>query len=807
MKTSGSLTPMLFATTGILLTAVTMAQTPAEPKGQAQLEEVVVTAQRREESVQKAAVAISVLDAEAIKSAAVTRPDQLTLLSPALQSTLATGNGASFYVRGVGSPVLSQVSDPAVAFNYDGVYISRPTSTSGLFYDLQRIEVLKGQQGTLYGRNATGGAINVLPAHPSLQGTSGYVNLSTGNYDTVNFEGALNLPVTATSALRLSGQYLENSGYNEDGSDSQRGYGGRLQYLWEPADTLSLRLGSDYYHGGGSGAGGKYTASISNADFFAFLAGATPQLHFTPTGFANDVGANDPRATALLQTLYNPLAGRNLDALQTRPRLDDDFWGVNAELNWSSSLGTLTVIPAYRHAKLDEVSVSPGFIGIIDETDKQKSLEARFASSDEGMLRWLVGAYWFDESIDADSAYNQRVLLAPMPTQIDTTSTAGFARLTFAPIESLRFVGGVRYSKEKKKIDAVGQVMVDVCTVGTPPSCPAAPLVPSSAHSEADVVSQLGLVAIPNPAPGRLYILPSSPGTIFSVQDQVLVDSRTDNKWTWRGAVDYDLTPTSLLYASVETGYHAGGFSFTTDSRRTFAPETITAYTLGSKNRLFDDRLQLNVEVFLWKYKDQQVPHFVLDANSGNTVFVTENIGRSTNQGVELEAQYLLTPSTLLGADVQYLDSSYDSFIYSNAGLAITGCNVIGPRNDPAGQSLIDCSGRQAVRSPKWTLNLNAQQTFELGDTRLTLAANTRYESESAGQIDYIPETTLPSNWNTNAFVKLEFGAQQHYFATAYVNNIENDRIYYAGVSSLLHFVAGPASKPRLYGLRLGMDF
>src|SRR5690606_25785460 len=163
-----------------------------------------------------------------------------------------------------------------------------------------------------------------------------------------------------------------------------------------------------------------------------------------------------------------------------------------------------------------------------------------------------------------------------------------------------------------------------------------------------------------------LYVLPGFvDGTPFVLNAPIPINSKLDNdKFTYRAALEWDVAPRSLLYLSYETGYRSGGFSFAR-GLETYLPEEIKATTLGSKNRFFDNRLQLNVELFRWKYTDQQYSQFGYDrGNPPATVFVTRNIGDSTNQGVDIELQLLATPNTLIGATVQYLDAEYDSFVY-----------------------------------------------------------------------------------------------------------------------------------------------
>src|SRR6266478_4833567 len=206
--------------------------------GQTGLEEVIVTAQRRSENVQHAALAVDVVSPVTLDLASANRATDIASQVPALQIG-ESGNGQqSLYLRSVGTFTANSYSDPAVAFNVDGVAIGRPSSMSGVMYDLARVEVLKGPQGTLYGRNATGGAINIVPNLPKLGSTGGDVALTLGNYGELHPEGALNIAVSGASAARIALTYTRHDDYQTDGTGDANSYAGRLQYLYQPNDAL-----------------------------------------------------------------------------------------------------------------------------------------------------------------------------------------------------------------------------------------------------------------------------------------------------------------------------------------------------------------------------------------------------------------------------------------------------------------------------------------------------------------------------------------------------------------------------------------
>jgi len=265
---------------------------PPDPNGG--LADIVVTAQRRAETAQRAAVAIDVVSPQELTRAGVVTATMLNATVPALTVQQGGGANTTFFVRGVGNFTNNGYSDPAIAFNLDGIYLGRPTSTTGTFFDLERIEVLKGPQGTLYGRNATGGAINVIPAKPKLGERTLSFSGSFGNYDAVDVEAAANLPIGDNAAIRIAGKVVDRNGYNEDGTSDEVGQGVRAQLLIKPSPTVSIRLSGDYSHQGGAGVGASYVGTEN------FTPG-TPATSISPPNYmhASHLPASIPSAGSL----------------------------------------------------------------------------------------------------------------------------------------------------------------------------------------------------------------------------------------------------------------------------------------------------------------------------------------------------------------------------------------------------------------------------------------------------------------------------------------------------------------------------
>ncbi|WP_206244846.1 TonB-dependent receptor [Novosphingobium terrae] len=787
---------LLLSAAGMMVPALALAQSaPAQPaqahadKDSATapapetvgLKDIIVTAQQRGESLQKAAIPVAVVSGAELLNTGVRGVETLGKLVPAL-AVAGGGQGNLIFIRGVGNFSFVASSDPAAAYNYDGIYVGRSSATFGTFYDLERVEVLKGPQGTLYGRNATAGAINILPAQPRPGETSGYATASYGNYNEVQAEGAINLPIGENAAFRVASTYTRHDGYLQDGTQTDNAAGGRAQLKVRLTPALTVRVEADYAQQRGIGGGANYIGKYA-------LNPATGQFVVTPAGLPVDGGLLSPAAQAYRTAngLAGKLAGRSLDPLISTPYQHNDVYGVAVHVDWQTPIGTVSVIPAWRHALKNNLNIESGqAVGNIQQAD-QYSAEARLVSTGGKLLDYIAGAYYFSEHLD-DDVHNSSGALANFNiNHFATHSPSFYGRLTLHATSWLRFTGGARYTEDHKRFfNSQNTALAVVCAVAA--ACPAAPLLPYT----------MTLAQQPHaPALGGAPVA-VSPGVLVARTDTYPGGTLGTNKVTWRGAIEADVARHSLLYASVETGYRAGGFN----AFNTYNPENITAYTLGSKNRFFSNRLQLNIEAFWWKYRDQQLSYFGIDP-TGRLGVITENVGRSTIKGVDAEARAQVTHTTLLTANVQYLDARYDSFTYVSPAPTFTGC-----AQAPTGALYtVDCSGRRAINSPKWTVNLGIEQTIPLGDRQITLSADTQYRSGRYTGFDYIPQEYVDHSWVSNASVS--YGTRDgKYVISGYIRNIGNNRAQIYGTpvpgSNLITSIIAP---PRTYGLRLSARF
>jgi len=752
----------------------------ADPSDNGGLGEIVVTAQRRSENLQRAAIAITAVPAEALVRLGVSDTNQITRVAPALQVSTLAGTSTQLYLRGVGNFTTNSLSDAAVSVNLDGVAIARSSAIQGFFYDLERIEVLKGPQGTLYGRNATGGAVNIITAKPVFGETSGYVNAEYGNFDAKKLTAALNIGVDERSAIRVSGYFSNHDGYYSDGTSDDRTRAGRIQFASQLTDTFKLTLGADVAHVGGRGAGA------------------------TVNGLDRDkrIGLADAPAQAIFGSSFSFLAGNFLHPLPNDAYSDNTYFGFYAQADINTPIGTLTILPAYRRADIDTLGYGGGFAFLEGLKADQTTIEARLASDGDAPLSYIVGLYYLGEHAVERANFNQQYFAAYGLFDSNTDSYAGFGRLTYKVTDSFRLTGGLRYTIDDKRalIDSYNPIVVCPAVfaggncIGNTPALPVQSLVPSS-------------LILPNGDP--IPVLPwGTAGAIIQDSRPVLTPSKKFKKLTYRVGVEYDLGPQSLLYASYETGFKSGGF-FSSIDNPVYQPETINAITLGSKNRFLNNRLQVNIEGFWWNYKNQQVSHFRLNSQGG-TEFVTENVGKSRIRGFEVEVRGRLGGGTTVSGTVQYLDAKYRNFTYanpSNLGPPVTGC-AFAPNGDGS-QFIVNCSGRRAINAPELSLTGGIEQIFDLGDSsRIVINLDGRYQSKIFTGFEQLPQQSQKGYFMADAQVSLEL-RNPGITISGFVNNLTDRNVvsFSTPHPRASQLVVESLRPPRTYGVRVGYKF
>lgn len=508
----------------------------------AQIEEIIVTAERREATVQDTALSITAVTGEQL--------DQIGAfdarsLGDNIPNVIIYNQGESIVVnsRGIGTDDVSEMGDPGVAVHLDGVYMPRLRSANAAFYDIERIEFLRGPQGTLYGRNATSGSLNVIFNKPK-QEFEAAIDFQYGNYDQKASRGMINIPVNENLALRGAFFFDNRDGYVEhsplrDSHDADD-ISGRISGLFTPTENISLLLTADYHEetAGGIGLG---VPTVN------FITGAP----INPRGFA----------------------------INTAPDIETEDGGFRAELNVEFDHWTLTWAPAYRMDDLvnltADIDGTPFSTSTLDRTtySKQHTQELR-ATSTEPLFGWdwLLGFYYFDEKQDAfiTGAFDLGFvkLSSSFDTRVESDSVAVFANLERALTEQVKLIGGFRYTEDSKDLE-----QTNVSTVSAFLPNPFNPMGPPIPFMPPPMVSNV------------------SPGGNFDHFD-------------WKVGLNWTPNDNSLYYAHVSTAYKAGKFNLDGSSIR---PEENLAFEVGSKNQFFDNSLQLNAAFFYNDYTDLQV--------------------------------------------------------------------------------------------------------------------------------------------------------------------------------------------------------
>ncbi|WP_354286288.1 TonB-dependent receptor [Sphingomonas sp. UYEF23] len=753
------------------------AQTP-EPQAAAAdtgIADIVVTAQRRSENLQKTALAVSAVDAAALRNAGISQPSDLTKLVPALQLAPLGGGGTQVTIRGVGNFAPFLYSEPAVAINYDGVYLARSAAPNGLFFDLERVEVLKGPQGTLYGRNATGGAINVISAKPVISGIHAAGDIEAGNFGLIRGSAMINLPLGEDVALRIAGQAISRGGYLSDGYLDDKGQAIRGQLLFKPTGALSINLAADYIHQGGKGPGGVFAPG-------GFLVPSDPYR-----------GATSPESQALLRGASLGITGganpNFLPPFGTDGYTNVKSWGISATINYNLGFGNLTVLPAYRNTANDFKHYVGGFPLISTERSEQETVEVRLSSANRSPIKWVVGGYYFHDASSLYSDARQGIARTiTIASALPVDSAAGFGQVTVPLTSRFRVTGGVRYTDETKS--QTGQNISDLPPV--PTGFPAPAIVFYNAVCPAPAATlNVAAGTCTGPFAGRVHY----------------------KKVTWKGGVEFDAGPNSLIYASAEQGFKAGGF-YPSLPPNTFRPEKIFALTLGSKNRFFGNTLQFNAEAFYWKYTDKQVSHLgpVLPEGYG---IITENAGKATIYGAEADLIWRPTRADRLSVNLQYVKSKYDTFLYSVPLLsatatkaAVTCPQTVATSITGARTATVDCAGQVLPQTPRWTLNASYQRTFEIANqAKVEAIVGTKVQSSF-----YVGEEFLSGEFQGTSMVSyasLTYRAPGDRFSVgAYVDNIENQAVK---ASSFVQPAIGVPvvilRAPRTFGARAGFRF
>jgi iron complex outermembrane receptor protein len=561
-----------------------------DKRATATLQEVVVTAQKVAQPASKTPIALTVVDGEMLKSAGVLDARALQEVSPGVAISQESGR-LQINIRGVMSINMTERGDPSNAFNIDGMYVGRPEAQFASFLDLQRVEVLRGPQGTLYGRNATGGAVNLISNKPGNK-LGGKISQEVGNYNTRRTEAAVDLPVSDLLKLRAAVNANKRDSYFSGpagiGLEDQDDMAARVHGLLTFSPQTSLLLTAEHSKINSNGF-----TPVPMKNFFSGTAkGGTAAWSndlLNPVWIGDSVG-NDVKLT--VPDYY---------AKPTHRKFENN--GLRAELRHDTRLGEVVYQAGALQAngsfsQLSAFNGNPWRGDINASRNKQISHELRLQSPVNQPLSWVLGAYYFEEDLSRDITYNTFVnpnftFRLKFDSEVENTAKALFGQTTYALSDNLKLVTGLRYSHDTK-------FAADPCN-------------------------------------GGCLTIPASP---FS-------NEISSSKVTGKLGLNWDLSKSTFAYGSLSTGYKAGGFN-TSAGTAEYRPEQLTALEAGVKTRLLDNRLQLSASVFAYDYKDLQVSTTVCRSNAQSVTTcgtLTENATKATMKGLELEGKFLPVPN------------------------------------------------------------------------------------------------------------------------------------------------------------------
>lgn len=605
------------------------APTTAPEQETTTVDEIIVTAQKRSERLQDVPASISALTSEQLQGAGVVNLTQIAPRIPGFYGGSAGATRPQLYIRGIGSRQFDAGSEASVGVFVDEVYLGRTAGTLGALRDVERIEVLKGPQGTLYGRNTIGGAINVITKAPT-DIFAAEAEAGVGNFNGYNYSAAVSGPIASGLTARLAGWRTFQDGYMRNtltGNDAQGvdNWGGRLRIDYEPSDVLRFGVIAELLRDDGFSFAGKTAGTTANPNA-VFLArpGAVPITTVDKYSEAID-GDN--------------LLERNVETYSLRGEYD-----IGA--------GTFTSITAFRknHA-IDDRDFDNTSLAVLrqksDESSDQFTQELRFTSNPEGSmsfggrLDWIAGLFYYhDESdrVDTFSFGLDSVIGAARgpgnfdiaATSFETTSLAGFAQATWHITDTLDLTLGGRYTEDKKSAISLGTT-----------TTPGLPLVSAA------------------------FVTPELEDTFKSFDPRVTLTYKPNR----------DLT----FYASYNEGFKSGGFQYVpftaAQASVIFQPEDLKAYEVGMKSQWLDRRLTFNAGAFLYDYKDLQVLRVVAVPGGGAATLIT-NAASSEVKGFEAELVARPAEGLEFNLGYAYTDGKYDSFPF-NATTDFSGTRMV----------------------------------------------------------------------------------------------------------------------------------
>lgn len=730
--------------------------TPQSPdsQGPAELGEVIVTAEHVRSTVARTPISMSVISGDQLVKQGLVTVADLNGYAQNL-NVQENYNGVQFTIRGVTNSNGSTLNDPAIAFMLDGIYIPRQTTPMYLgFFDIKRIEVLRGPQGTLWGRNTIGGVVNVITNKPVLNSLEYSGSVSAGNYGSTNEQFMVNLPVANRLAIRAAVLYDRRNTYlNKTPGDpyslnpAKGDFSGRVSLLWKIDHDMTLHVKTDY-------------ANMDNV-FFEWV---------PVTNFYRQPTTADPAYNLRNPIYYDGGTTEQLSANGFRQYwqagTSAHTWGISPEFDWNIGRHLrLTYLSAYRaqdeHYKYEfPVTSFYTMPNIYFSSDEENSQELRFTLRGVKNLQAQFGLYYFREALyDNWSLYDFPDILhfgyldVTNDPQINK-SEAIFGQVTYRVMPKLSLTAGLREDHLKKNY-----------------------------FSEETVNSQ------PYSNPATNLVTPS-----FS--------TASASKLTWRAGTQYDLSPGTMLYGTVSTGFKAGGVNYfgcllgtshdgilctarlaLPASVLYYRPETLTSYEAGIKSRFVDNTVYVTLDGFHYNYDNLQVE--TLQSVAGISIEATTNAAKASVDGVEFDGTWRPNESSTFELGLTYLGSRYGNYF------------PLGQGNPP------NYKGRPLDDSPQYTVNVGYtyMRPLSIGGS-LQMSVHTCISDSYV-----VSDVAVPVQYRQPAYHMTDLNMTYNFpngnwYVGAYARNLENKILVVNATPT-----AVVPSAPRTFGFRVGFYY
>jgi iron complex outermembrane receptor protein len=618
--------------------------------------DIIVTAQKREQSINKVGLTITALSADSLRNQRISSLEDVAAAVPGLSFTTSAANTPVFTLRGVGFYDVTLGASPTVSVYMDQVALPFSVLTNNVNYDIERVEVLKGPQGTLFGQNSTGGAVNFIAAKPTDSLSTGG-DISYGRFNTLEANAFVSGPLTDKLSVRVAGHIVHGDdwqrGYfaNSLTNGSPEVYAGRILFDWKATETIRFQLSVNAWN--------------DKSDPIA------PQMF----GIQPQVTPGVPPAS-LVGYPNAPLDARAADITPThRPFADNRFRQValRSDIDLGSDL-TLTSLTSYIDFKLHQTQggdgVAPRILDVYEQRGKVNSFsqELRLSNGSVGPLHFTLGANYdrstADELSDLDFSDNSSheafgINTGEYDTQQKMRTVAAFGDAEYELSRQFTVKGGIRYTHSKRDYYTCyyDQGVNGVYATGAFFYSLARSFNPTLGAYE----------------PGACFVLDNitSDGTPANFLPGSFTDSLTEHNVSWRGGVDFKPRPGLLAYANISKGYKAGSFPAVSAAVQSeYLPvvqESVLAYEVGIKASLFNRKLQANLAAFYYDYKNKQLRTKIIDPVFG-IVDALVNIPKSRSQGIELELNANPVRGLTASAAFIYLDSEIKEYSGINAG-------------------------------------------------------------------------------------------------------------------------------------------